>query len=442
MVPSSSLTAWLRPSVAWFVIFGFIITIVVPPAAARRLAPGWCSAEHVADIGGGSKRGSAVLFPPRAATAGLVGAFGHVGSDGAFRLLRLSGGEGGSSRGKMEESEEMPDEDLRVKAALRAPENADVQQTLARNSSGARDAEMQEIREAMDEARASTGEGDVPPSTIAATSPLGIALQDRELTAWFHEAEFRALLPGAPHRYLATHTVLDRVAVFASADGRAFGAHVNPPALHASLFELSVRGRLNHTAGCEGGRDHAAGCGGGVILENMSRAMQRVFRGVDPREVTISLVGGWTKADLHPELRDKYYPHEEAMWRFSAVVRRCVEEALPGAVIDTSLLNRVDGLAREEYTPKNRLRCVRQGQAARVVVLDSHTGRVETQTSDVADLRCVEKYVSPGVMLPESVMVDSLRHDEEMRGRADTFRQSPGRGEVLSPIMIQYRDYS
>jgi len=64
------------------------------------------------------------------------------------------------------------------------------------------------------------------------------------------------------------------------------------------------------------------------------------------------------------------------MWRFSAVVRRCVAGALPGASIDTSLLNRFDGYGPEgaKSTADSR------SQGFLVVALDSYTGKVVSQT--------------------------------------------------------------
>ena len=115
--------------------------------------------------------------------------------------------------------------------------------------------------------------------------------------------------------------------MFASGpDGRAFGAHINLISVSSSLHAIKVLGK------------------GGTILENMSRGMKRAFRKADLSHVTISLVGGHKKMDLDQVLQ-RYSPEEEAMWTFSGVVRRCVAEALPGATVDASLLNRFEGIA-------------------------------------------------------------------------------------------------
>lgn len=110
-------------------------------------------------------------------------------------------------------------------------------------------------------------------------------------------------------------------------------------------------------------------------------------------------------------------------------------EALPGASIDTSLLNRFDGIEREDLTPKNRLRCIREGQGFRVVALDSHTGKVETQTTDVAD--CGGGFVSPGLTVPLYVRLAAGRHVKEMWGR---YKKQKSERRELSPIMTEYKD--
>ena len=64
------------------------------------------------------------------------------------------------------------------------------------------------------------------------------------------------------------------------------------------------------------------------------------------------------------------------MWCFSAVVRRCVAGALPGASIDTSLLNRFDGYGPGGTNSTEDSR----SQGFLVVALDSHTGKVVSHT--------------------------------------------------------------
>ena len=64
------------------------------------------------------------------------------------------------------------------------------------------------------------------------------------------------------HRFPAAVGATNCIAVLVSNTcGLAFGAHINQASLHSSLNVLE---------------------GGDMILDNMSKAMQRVFRNVDP----------------------------------------------------------------------------------------------------------------------------------------------------------------
>ena len=84
------------------------------------------------------------------------------------------------------------------------------------------------------------------------------------------------------------------------------------------------------------------------------------------------------------------------MWRFSAVVRRCVAGALPGASIDTSLLHRLEG---DEPGGTSFIEDSRD-QGFLVVALDSHTGKVVSQTQH-------EDQVPARLPVPESVLRDA-----------------------------------
>ncbi|KAJ1495337.1 hypothetical protein T484DRAFT_1763059 [Baffinella frigidus] len=270
-----------------------------------------------------------------------------------------------------------------------------------------------DLGEAVEQAAARTSEVSMTAQTIiGADSPLGTALGDENTTAYFFEAQFRELLPGSK-RFLATINVYSCIAVFASSpDGRAFGAHINLSSLLSSLYENRRRGQ------------------GGMILSNMSKALQRVFRKVDQSKVTISLVGGHEKMDHSIALETKYYTKEEAMWRFSGVVRRCVAEALPGASIDVSLLNRFDGV--DVVTLEMEAQCCYQGQRFQVVALDSHTGNVVTQTKYTHD--CVHGKVGP---VSESVVLSAGKHVQEMIGRVGKQYPRMWLGSQVHPIMTE-----
>ena len=80
------------------------------------------------------------------------------------------------------------------------------------------------------------------------------------------------------------------------------------------------------------------------------------------------------------------------MWRFSGVLRRCVANALPGASIDTSLLNRFDGygVGGTNFTDS-------RDQGFLVVALDSYTGKVVSHTKHVDQVPAL-------LPVPESVL--------------------------------------
>ena len=118
---------------------------------------------------------------------------------------------------------------------------------------------------AVEQAAASTREvSATAQTTIPVDSPLGISLGDVRTTAYFFETQCSSLSPGSTQRFLATLWVSTCIAVFASSpDGRAFGAHINGGQLLFALEERRQRG------------------GEGMILEEVSRAMQDTFRDVD-----------------------------------------------------------------------------------------------------------------------------------------------------------------
>ena len=168
---------------------------------------------------------------------------------------------------------------------------------------------------AVEQAAARTRDVGVASRTIIdADSPLGVALGDTRTAAWFFEGQTSELRPGSKQRFLATLGVSSCITVFAtSPDGQAFGAHVSSASL--AIWYAGIQSRWK----------------GGAFMEDFWRAMQDVFRGVDPSLVTINLVGGYTRMDL--ELSSglkKIYPDEPSMWCFSGVMQRAVSEALPG----------------------------------------------------------------------------------------------------------------
>ena len=263
------------------------------------------------------------------------------------------------------------------------------------------DTEEADLGVAVEQAAASTrGVSATAQTVIEAESPLGGALGDLDTTAYFFEMGFLALPPGSTLRFLATLRVNGCIAVFASGpDGRAFGAHVNVALVVSSLRERRVAGRW------------------GTPLEKVSEALQEVFAGVDPSRVTISLVGGWRAMDGYMmEELEFHFPEEEAVRSFSGVVRKWVGEALSGAAVDVSLLNRFEGFDygpnspdTEEEELRCKIECWLQGQFFGVVALDSHTGMVVSQTKYFPDR--VQHQIGP---VPRSVLEDADRARQNM----------------------------
>jgi hypothetical protein len=263
------------------------------------------------------------------------------------------------------------------------------------------DTEQADLGLAVEQAAASTrGVSPTAQTIIEAKSPLGTALGDLGTTAYFFEMGFLALSPGSTLRFLATLRVNGCITVFASGPGgRAFGAHINVALVVSSLRESRDAGRW------------------GEPLEKVSEAMQEVFADVDPSRVTISLVGGWRAMDGYMlEELQFHFPEEEAIRSFSGVVRKWVDEALSGAAIDVSLLNRFEGYDYGPNSPDSgeeelrcKLKCWLEGQFFGVVALDSHTGMVVSQTKYFPDR--VQNQIGP---VPRSVLDEADRARQNM----------------------------
>ena len=249
---------------------------------------------------------------------------------------------------------------------------------------------------AVERAAADTREVCMAAQTSIERGPLREALGDLGATLYFYEAGFQGLSTHSQHRFLATIWVSSCITVFASGPHcRAFGAHVNGAQLLGSIMDerkplLQFR----------------------KVLEDVSTSMQDVFRDVESSQVTISLVGGYTKQDYSGMERLKlFFPEEEALWCFSGVMRRWAAEALPGALIDVSLLNRFDGADWSEsvqnkaghWEAPDRDQLMRQGQLFQVVALDSYTGNIVTQTKDEE------------LPVPQSVLDDACKRSQELR---------------------------
>jgi hypothetical protein len=262
---------------------------------------------------------------------------------------------------------------------------------------------------------------------ITPESCIGIALHDVTQTAYFSEAQFRVLEVGSAFRYLATTGVANCLSVFVSSPtGPSFGVHLNLVCMHYSLKEANVHG--------------------GGVFQNMVDALRKAFIGTDHSEIKISFVGGWINADLGTKMKQIYQRKQEQMWSFSGVIVDCFKDTFPGAAIDTSKMNRLHGVSWEKRTQKSKLKSIIAGDAYRFVVLDTHTGVVHVQRTNIGDF-CLGK--GSGVMFPNNVLISSLTDLTDMHSRVakfnDTVNSMDGhesilkqnRGDVDNPIVSQ-----
>ena len=234
---------------------------------------------------------------------------------------------------------------------------------------------------------------------IAPESCIGIALHDMQQTAYFSESQFRILEIGSSFRYMATTGVANCLTVFVSSPtGPSFGAHLNLVYMHYSLKEANVHG--------------------GGVFQNMVDALRKAFIDADHPDIKISFVGGWINADLGTKTKQNFQRKQEHMWSFSGVIVDCFKNALPNAEIDTSKMNLLHGVAWEERTQKTKLKSIIQGDAYRFVVLDTHTGVVHVQRTNIGDF-CLGK--GNGVMFPNNVLISSLTDLTDMHARVAKF---------------------
>ena len=237
---------------------------------------------------------------------------------------------------------------------------------------------------------------------IAHDGPLGIDLHDETKTAYFSEAQFRILDVTATHRYLATTGVANCLAVFVSSPtGRSFGAHLNLVSLYYSMEEAKAHG--------------------GGVFQNMVDALKNSFKNSEPCELSVHIVGGWIHADLGTKGKQKFERTQKQMWSFSGEVVECIKQALPGAKIDTSKMNIFQGVSWENRNQQTKLKCIVQGDAYRIAVLDSHTGKVYVQQTNLGDF-CIGK--GCGVMFPEWVLISSLTDLAAMHMRVAKFKKT------------------
>jgi hypothetical protein len=271
---------------------------------------------------------------------------------------------------------------------------------------------------------------DPPDLTSALTIPrhsfVGMALQDLKLTAYVPEGQYRVVQPNA-HRFVATFGICNCIAVFATCPGHTgFLAHINPASFESGLKELEYRTMTG------GGRFVS-------IFKTMSDTLTNAFKNVKNSEITVSLVGGWKLTDKPDNLDiKKYYKKDKKVRTFSAVVLKCVKDALPGAKFDESYLNSFNGVSWRDATKYSRMLKMSQGESYIVAVLDTQTGEIHLQTSSIADW--IDDGSDDGFDLPEDVQNDAYMHFVETSRRIRDQNRSIFNNRMPTPVLHEYVD--
>jgi hypothetical protein len=272
-----------------------------------------------------------------------------------------------------------------------------------------------------------------PPDMTAALSiprysEVGVALQDLERTAYVPEGQFRFVQPGA-QQFLATFGICNCIAVFATSPGQtAFCTHINPGSFVWGLEEFKFRKKVG---------------GGGVvsIFKTMSDALTTAFKDVKTSSITVSLVGGWKLADHHKKWNlDKIFKNDKGLRLFSTVVLKCVKDALPGAKIDTSYLNRFDGISWTNRTIYSKHKKIANGESYDVAALDILTGQIHLQTSAYTRWLKVDETVDNGFILPMDIAEDVHMHSVGEIKRSQDALASLRANKMPTPVLHEYID--
>jgi len=260
---------------------------------------------------------------------------------------------------------------------------------------------------------------DAQPSAIATPGEMMWALQDPARTAWVYEAEFRVLGAASQHEYLATVGVMNCITVAASSavTNTCFMAHVNPPSILSSTQEQHARSPAEPVR----------------VLGAMCDTLRDLFADHAMSDVRVSLIGGWTEADMLPMLKQLNPAHAEACWNFSSVVHGAVQDALPNALVDCAQLNRFPGVSWCNRTRSNKLTAIIRGHAFRAVVLCKATGQVGLQTTDISDLR--EGGRVQGCPVPAHALLEGMQRLHHMNERIQSFVAAMDTGGATEAVM-------
>jgi hypothetical protein len=257
-----------------------------------------------------------------------------------------------------------------------------------------------------------------PRLVIRGDSFLGLSIQDRTKTAYVFENQYRVLPSGTPYNFMVTTCLLNCIAVIANVPGGvSLLAHISIASVYSSIDEAAFMRR------------------GAGPIQNLIDSFRRVFEDVDPATVTVSLVGGWGLSDFGTKLKTEYYPYEPSLWTFSGVLIYSIQKALPGIRLDVSRLNMFDGVSLSNRTIYAKLRAVATGQAFRFVILNTISGDIDTQTTDLDD---ITGDITTSVRMPASVINDTLAYQEASYQRSVVFGEPWTHGCLPPPILEEY----
>jgi hypothetical protein len=265
---------------------------------------------------------------------------------------------------------------------------------------------------------------------IPPKSTVWRALQDLDQTAYVHEGQYRFVENGE-HRFLATLGICNCICIFAKSKTTSFCAHLNPISFEYGLRELKFRQTI----------------GGEVcvsIFKTMADSLMEAFKGVRNQDITVSLVGGWKLANYGTPSRmdlSKYYKHDKRLRTFSSIVLKFVNDTLPDAKIDTTYLNRFDGVSWEKRTTYSKVRKIAEGQSYSVAVLDTQTGKIHLQTSSITDMVNFNgKETDEDFTIPDAILLEACRFNTEVYDHIREFTKSIFKQEMPTPILREYVD--
>ena len=251
---------------------------------------------------------------------------------------------------------------------------------------------------------------------IEAAGVMGMTLHDTEKTLYVYEAEFGFILPTSKFQVIATTCLINCVAIFVSSPGgTGFCAHISPSSMECSMQEAY-----------EMRKD-------GLMFADMGLRLKKVFNSIKRSTIRISLVGGWRLADNFATDDATRSVRPGSVTSFSSAILEFINNIFPGVVVDTSRMNQFPGVSWTDRTPFSKLERVGRGQAFRIAAMDTASGTVFLQTTDISDLTTGDQVV--GTRVPLSIAYEGTNRLEQMHLRTTFFTNWTNSNSVPQPAM-------